>query len=140
MWSTDPTTRSIVVNSSGVYTVRSYRAGFCFATSLPVTVGVISARLSNHETESETESAEVKLYPNPAHSFINIEYNSQFSETKNIPIVISDLSGRERISMTTDLDPGYNKIAVELNQLSAGIYFCLVGSGSERRVFKFVVE
>ena len=82
----------------------------------------------------------MKLYPNPARSFINIEYTSQFSETKNIPIVISDLSGRERISMTTDLDPGFNKISVELEQLSAGIYFCLVGSGGERRVFKFVVE
>ncbi|MBK9412279.1 MAG: T9SS type A sorting domain-containing protein [Bacteroidetes bacterium] len=140
LWSTGATTRSIVVNTSGVYTVRSYRAGFCFATSLPITVGVISARLSNHETESETETAEVKLYPNPARSFINIEYTSQFSETKNIPIVISDLSGRERISMTTDLDPGFNKISVELEQLSAGIYFCLVGSGGERRVFKFVVE
>lgn len=138
LWTTGATSRSIVVNTSGIYTVRAYRAGFCFATSLPVTVGVISARLRNQETENQT--AEVKLYPNPARGFINIDYTSPFSETKNISILISDLSGRIRLEKTTDLEPGYNKIAVELHQLSAGIYFCLVGSGVERRVFKVVVE
>lgn len=138
LWSTGAITRSIVVNTSGVYTVRAYRAGYCFATSLPVTVGVIPARLRNQETESE--SAEVKLYPNPAHDFIHIDYNSTLSETKSISIIISDLSGRTRIAMTSDVDPGYNKIAVDLNELSAGIYFCLVGSGDERKVFKVVVD
>jgi len=138
LWSTGATTRSIVVTTAGSYTVRAYRAGYCFATSLPLTVGVISARLRNQEAEIET--AEVKIYPNPAHGFINIDYTSTFSETKNIPILISDLSGRIRFEKTIDLEPGYNKIAVDLDALSAGIYFCLVGNENERRIFKVVVE
>ncbi|MBK6987212.1 MAG: T9SS type A sorting domain-containing protein [Bacteroidetes bacterium] len=138
LWSTGATTRSIVVTTAGSYTVRAYRAGYCFATSLPLTVGVISARLRNQEAEIET--AEVKIYPNPTSGFINIDYTSTFSETKNIPILISDLSGRIRIEKTIDLEPGYNKIAVDLDALSAGIYFCLVGNENERRIFKVVVE
>ena len=120
LWSTGATSRSIVVNTPGTYTVRAYNAGSCYSTSSPVSVYVISARMAEPEDAEEKISLVTSAYPNPVSTQMNLLFSS-IVEMQQL-IQIFDLSGREVLRKYTPVNAGENVITLDLSELQSGLY------------------
>ncbi len=62
----------------------------------------------------------INLYPNPANS--NIKIDLDLENDKNVVLKIFDISGKELISINKSLNKGQNKIDLDVNKISRGIY------------------
>jgi len=73
----------------------------------------------------ENDDLDVNIYPNPANSFLNIEWK----KNKDIATIrIKNILGEEVKVLNTD---GGNKIRISTVQLSKGLYFIELFSGAE---------
>ncbi len=140
LWSTGAQTRSITVSAAGNYTVRSYNAGGCFSTSLPVTVTLLLTREAATTTTgiSNDNKVQYNLYPNPLKDQLNIDFDQ--TESKNITIQLIDIVEREiqRLELTTVI--GKNSIQMDVSAFSKGIYFAILKSEEQSQTIKLVVE
>jgi hypothetical protein len=136
LWSTGATTRSITVSSPGTYTVRNYNGGYCYSTSYPLSVVMISTRISE---EVNAQSAfSMTAYPNPAREDLSFAFNSNTSKTFIFKLI--DLTGREISSREIDGLTGENKFEMNVSSLPRGIYIgMLFGEGIKESV-KIVLE
>ena len=139
-WSTGQTTQSITVDSPGVYNVRNYDGGYCFSTSLDVTVRVIYARKSN-PISAEEEKANVEpssLYPNPARGSVSFRFFGDDNGKRLIRIV--DLTGRVVQSVVHECVQGLNVLTLDISGLKAGVYYYTVSGKESEDRFRLVVE
>ena len=85
--------------------------------------------------EQQTEL--IKLYPNPAHDYITLEYQTGDSYSQ-MWFVIQNIAGKTLIQQS--LEPGDNSIMINLSDLSANIYnLTLYGDGNLIEVKKITV-
>lgn len=80
----------------------------------------------------ETETNEVKIYPNPAQSSIHVQFSSPL--TTQLPLQIYDLQGRLIREETFQSGQSQHQLAVE--KLSPGLYLLAIGQFVERIVVK----
>lgn len=121
LWSTGQTTQSISVSSAGSYSVRAYNAGYCFSTSLPVTVykaGVLVRHINEPATQPGLTS--LQLFPNPAQQEFYVSFNSEQEESCLLNIY--DLSGRVVMSKNITAIAGNNIIDMNAGSFKQGIY------------------
>lgn len=85
--------------------------------------------LSNNNFIINSDSKELKIYPNPSKKEIQLKY-----KTKIDKIIISDLSGKVILIQTQNTDK------IEIEQLSNGMYIVEVFSGEEKFNRKFIKE
>jgi hypothetical protein len=79
----------------------------------------------------------IQIYPNPAHSSATISFN--LSETQYASISIIDIVGKEVKHITTKkLQPGNNRIILDLSALITGIYFCKIKSSENIQTIKLI--
>ncbi len=125
LWSNGETTQSITVSTAGTFTVRSYNAGYCYSTSMPVTIYMATtlARYFNEPAE-ETGISAVTLYPNPAKEVFHITFNSVQEEICQLNIY--DLSGRIAVTKNITVTEGNNTIDLNAGSLKAGLYVVLL--------------
>jgi PKD repeat protein len=77
---------------------------------------------------------DVKIYPNPANSVLNIEVSASTNSTKDLNIKIMDVLGKEVLATE------YQK-QIDISHLSKGIYFVKITSGKNASdTKKLVVE
>jgi len=74
----------------------------------------------------------LRVYPNPASEFVVVE---ELQNTKDSPVVISDLSGKE---VYKGVLSGSTKI--NISQLRPGIYILTAGTGSAKAIQKLLVR
>jgi hypothetical protein len=75
----------------------------------------------------------ISIYPNPADNFINIILNSN-ADTKEIKIM--DLTGR--VIEVRQVQKNENKISMDINNYSSGVYLISFTSNEGTKVRKFV--
>lgn len=137
LWSNGATTKTITVSTAGVYTVRNYSKGYCYATSMPVTITVLQARMAETATEPERE-IEVNIFPNPVSEKLNVVFNS--SEEKRISVKMLDITGREIYSNEILATTGENKVEIDVTGMPKGIYMAYVVGENLKEVKKVIVE
>lgn len=90
----------------------------------------------NGRTEIESLQGTISLYPNPAANTANLVWNNLAEEL--ISCTLTDLSGR--VVYTTSLNGMNGNHALALNNLSNGMYFCTLNTGTASRVIKLQVN
>ncbi|MBK8847113.1 MAG: T9SS type A sorting domain-containing protein [Bacteroidetes bacterium] len=85
----------------------------------------------------DSPTTEFSVFPNPFSATVTLEFN--LSATKNISISINDVTDREvKTISTTNLQPGKNKISIDLDKLNRGIYFCKINSNENFKTAKLI--
>lgn len=136
LWSNGDHTQSITVSAGGSYTVRAYRGGSCFSTSLPANITVMSLRESLEAANNA--SAPLSVYPNPANDVLNFVFNQ--NEGKNISLKILDITGREVQALEVNAIAGENRIQMNISSLPKGIYMACLFNNNDKQVVKVLVN
>ncbi len=90
------------------------------------------------ETEEiTTQISDVKVFPNPANDFLNIEYET--SDFAAVQINLIDLNGRVVQQKLLDETTGQQITQMDIGQLSAGFYFVQLVS-EDSMVYKKIVK
>ena len=143
LWSTGSHDRSITVNTPGTYTVRNYNRGYCYSTSLPITITVLQARISNAERGEESASSveqmsNLNAYPNPVREQLNLSFG--LDDSKTVSVIFSDVTGREIMAKEIQGVAGENNTVLDVSHLTPGIYFASLISGEFRKSVRVIVE
>jgi hypothetical protein len=77
------------------------------------------------------------LYPNPVRSILTLHLSRV---SKSTTISVTDVLGQELYSFRKKIRAGEAKIALDVSDLSRGIYFMVAENGSEKTVKRFVKE
>src|SRR5690606_11503742 len=112
LWSNGQTTRTITVTQPGTYTVRAYNAGYCFSTSLPVTIYQVSARMSNDLLPADA-TVQTTIYPNPSTGNVKLMISAEQKSETNM--VITEITGKTLLEKKLQLFSGYNEISLDLS-------------------------
>jgi trimeric autotransporter adhesin len=136
-WSTGETTRCITIDTIGIYTLTTTQYG-CAAsctktTSLKPTSSNRSISTTKEADFSSSEGhLEVKIYPNPFNTKTTIEFQNTLA---NAHVVVElYASGGNKIATLFDKDIKQgivNKVELNSENLSAGIYICKFINGSQ---------
>lgn len=80
----------------------------------------------------EEKAKKLNIYPNPARENTNIEFD--LAETSSVKLSIYDISGREvkQYSDNNIYTNGVGKININVSDLKAGTYICVLQSQNER--------
>lgn len=137
------TAESITYNTATAgssYKVYVYGYSGAFSSTacyhLKVSTGAANFREANNMSNSEKST--VSLFPNPAKDNLTITLMSDENQTSVINIV--DMLGRNAMHLEKEVTEGTNKIAIDLNQLSRGVYFIQVNTNGEQTTQKLVIE
>ncbi len=80
-----------------------------------------------------------RAYPNPASTILNIEFVA--ANNSNSSIVIYDMQGRTVQTINNGvIEAGLQTVAIDVANLSKGVYFYKVINGNEISMNKFIVE
>lgn len=137
------TAESITYNTATAgssYKVQVYGYSGAFNTTacyhLIVNTGATNFREGNNV--ANTQKSAVSLFPNPAKDNLTITLVSDDDHTSIINIV--DMLGRNALHLEKEVSEGSNKIDVNLNKLSKGVYFVQVTTNGEQTIQKLVIE
>jgi len=79
------------------------------------------------------------VFPNPAHDEIQIGFTS--SSQKHYELAVSNVLGQHLFSKNFEASANqYNICHMDVSTLEKGVYFVTMTSGSERKVFRVVIE
>jgi hypothetical protein len=98
---------------------------------------IIVNKLTGFPASTENLNKKIfSIYPNPTHSSINIDFNSENNKNE---IKIVDLVGKVVFEKTVIMSANNKKIIISLNDFSSGIYFLLInqeGKTSSTKIIK----
>ena len=116
-------------NTSGAITVYATNGCLSPARTMAINTNSESYCLSHHmdkpTTESTSEIADYKMYPNPANNQLTIEYPS--SGASNQILTIYDMIGKKVASW--ELPASDNKISLNVSTLPAGLSVYTISTG-----------
>lgn len=75
---------------------------------------------------------DLSLQPNPAQGFTNLNLHLQGKQETEAEWRIQDMQGRTLLSGTRVLNPGENRISMDVHSLSPGIYRCTVSAKAQQ--------
>ena len=76
------------------------------------------------------------IYPNPAGSILNIQFDA--NDNQNINFEVVDITGKVAISTGVFAAAGNNLVVLDTEKLSSGLYFVKAKVGSAEKVMQFV--
>ncbi|KAA9339472.1 CHRD domain-containing protein [Hymenobacter busanensis] len=77
-------------------------------------------------------------YPNPATNHVQLEFTSRVTASGTVQVF--DPLGRKVLNESTQVQPGSNKITLDVSRLKSGIYFTVVSVSGTDIVGKFAKE
>ncbi|QNL20450.1 T9SS type A sorting domain-containing protein [Hyphobacterium sp. CCMP332] len=80
----------------------------------------------------------IKLYPNPASGFSNLQFESQLNGESQL--VLSNLMGQIVKNENLSITKGLNEVILDLSDVQKGIYLVTVGNGNNILTRKLIVE
>ena len=83
------------------------------------------------------QDATMKVYPNPATSQLNVNY--QFAEAAEGQLAIMDVSGRMVQTQDLQIEAGAQTLTLDVSHLNAGIYFVNIVTAQQRLVQKLMI-
>jgi len=87
-------------------------------------------------TEHTASASVISAVPNPFNETTTLIFHSE--KTEHVSISICDVTGREVKSVLTLIQPGENRITVDLSELVNGIYFCRMELNDELNIVKMI--
>ena len=136
--------QSIGLDSLGHYiynnvhwdTDRSGRDFFCFAVTMPDTMGTPKALVADGIGGDEDDGdVRVRLLPNPNHGKFTVE--TEYPEAQDVVVSVYDADGKLLLTMTGRRQRSYR---FEGRVAHAGHYLIDIASPSERKTLKMVVN
>lgn len=91
--------------------------------------------ITNNKQSEYFNSKEVIIYPNPANSYVTIQYNK--SQAIQYLLTLRDIRGQEVLSEKVVFDKVYK---MDLNNIKGGIYFLTLTNNKEQVVKKIVIQ
>ena len=91
--------------------------------------------LTNNNQNEYYNSNEVLIYPNPANSYVTIQYKN--NQSVQSLLTLRDIRGQEVLSEKVVFDKVYN---MDLNNIKGGIYFLTLTNNKEKIVKKIVIQ
>ena len=127
-WSTNSTTQTITVYTTGTYSVcvsDSNGCSNCDTIDVGIFVGI----------EAVTENGDVNLYPNPSHSSVTVEMKKPFTGTASL--LITNVQGQ--IVFNEDLKDIYKR-TLDVSSFAKGVYYLKVQTEAGSSVYRLIVE
>lgn len=121
---------NVVLASGGQYASQDVKT-FCFNAATPPQGGLPGAL-------GLIDAASFNVYPNPAHSVLNITWNSNTSGATRI--ILTDATGRKVASYDLQAIQGANKFEIPVQQLSDGLYLLQLSQDTEHHQQKVMVN
>ncbi|MEO8238013.1 MAG: reprolysin-like metallopeptidase [Flavobacterium sp.] len=87
--------------------------------------------------DSEFESVDFGLYPNPNRGNFNVQF--ECDSTKTVKVFVHDIIGQKIYDKTFDKSPYFNQ-NIQLSKTSHGLYFVTIINGDRRIVKKIMVN
>jgi hypothetical protein len=88
---------------------------------------------------NQVEKAPVRLFPNPASDFIDIEFSSLSGN--NLQVEIIDLQGKPVYSSTwSSVLPGSSCRITEISKFEQGLYLIIITNGDQQTVKKLMIK
>jgi hypothetical protein len=88
--------------------------------------------------EEPISATEVKLYPNPTNSKINVEVD--LNRASSVVFTVYDLSGKMIIQTERYCQPGVNLVQIQVSNLSPGLYILRGSSNQQQFTSKFSIS
>jgi hypothetical protein len=140
-------TSTIGTNKFSIYC--TYKANTTLLKEATISENINNNSLQAHSVENDIKSAnnssveisvnslesnDFKLYPNPANSFVNVDY--EFLPENGIIIEILDINGKKVHSQTAQQTSN----RLDINYLKPGMYIIRSTNGKSVNVKKLIVE
>ena len=121
LWNTGDTSNSIVVDSTGLYTVTVTDSNGCSGSDT-ILVDVLTT------VRNLSGAGDLQLFPNPATGIVHVEWYSLANES--ITLTLQDVAGREVYKSLLPSGIGLIKTDVAVDRLPRGIYLLQVQAGA----------
>lgn len=127
----------------GMYYVRVYPYSGSSATqcySLNVDIGSLEYLRDNESYTSNKINTigKVKLFPNPATEYLNIELETVYEG--NAVVQILDLTNREVFRMNENISKNVTTFKVDVNKFRDGIYMVVIHYGTKTQCQKIIIN
>lgn len=131
LWSNSDTTRTLLVNTSGSYSVIVSDSNGC--TGSDIVVVMVSVAI-----DESIKLTSFKIYPNPTHEKLNLEWSAATSSKATIQVFTSD--GRQIIFRDLRAVSGAYTDFIDVRNFAAGVYLLHVRDEKSSWTSRFVVE
>ncbi len=133
-----------ITNITSSYLVENFRFKFEFTAGGGNNLYIDDINIfdpnSNVSVEELDVMTDLSIYPNPANNMVNISFNL-LEEMENGSIEITDMLGKRVSSIYKgSIQKGMQQYAVPVNELSKGIYFVNIASGTTNVSRKLIIE
>ncbi len=99
---------------------------------------ILDPQMISSNNELDLESLTLKLYPNPAGEFLNVEFGNINADEANINII--NVKGEVVFNEFKKLNRNFNTVQVNTTKLPTGIYFVQLQSASGIVTKKLIIE
>jgi hypothetical protein len=99
---------------------------------------VAANRLALPTRTTQPDNATVSLYPNPAHTAVNVSL--QLPQSQAVHVTVLDALGRQVTNITQTAPAGHLNLRVPLDGIAKGIYLLKVEYGKIRSTQRLLVE
>ena len=89
---------------------------------------------------NELETLPVHIYPNPASDQLMIEIDLHNYQGDNSRFTIKDMTGKKVLSDYIEMNRGFNKYVIDINQLPSGVYFLSFNNTKEPIVTTRIIK
>ena len=86
----------------------------------------------------ETQSENIRIYPNPANNILYIEY--LLTNKKDVHLSITDILGKESLKQDFDAGEGQNFYKLDISNLQKGVYILKLSGGQENLITRKIVK
>jgi len=93
---------------------------------------------ADNDEIKETNTAGLKVYPNPTTGYLTVEYNGSFAGDAHLAIY--DLEGKQIFSTSSIAIKGKNLYGLNLVNISQGTYYLELNNAYEHKRIKFVIQ
>jgi hypothetical protein len=132
LWNTNEVSQSITVGAPGTYT--------CIVTDATTGCeGSDEILVDFNVGIGSVEIAELKLYPNPASEFINLEFQN-FSSQGMVEIDLLSITGQLVRSFNVDVSSTNGTQTIDVSNLAVGTYIVTFQYENERVVKQFTIK
>ena len=88
--------------------------------------------------DDKDQAGNLQFYPNPAQQTLNLLVEAD--QAQEVEVVMYDVRGSEVYRKVVEITQGLNKQAIDIDQLSAGVYIVKAKGKSIEKIEKLIVE
>jgi len=131
LWSSSDSTRTLLVNTSGTYSVTVSDSNGCSGSDVVVVMVSVAV-------DESIKLSSFKVYPNPAHEKLNLEWSAVTSTKATLQVFTSD--GRQIVFRDLRAVSGAFTDFIDVRNYAPGVYLLHIRDEKASWTSRFVVE